>query len=82
MRIKIVSVIKRQEPHLAAIESDYLKRIRKFLPCDIIEVRRKEVTEASSQKSLKEEVKRIENVLKENEFVVLSSEEGKEGAPL
>jgi len=78
MRIRIISVIKRQEPHLAAIESDYLKRIRRFLPCDVIEVKRKEVTGAHSEKLLKVEAKRIENVLKEGEFVVLLSEKGKE----
>ncbi len=79
MRIKIISLIKRQQELLKALEEDYLKRIRKSLSCEVIEIKREAIfKKQDQQKILQTELKKLRNYLKENGVFVVLDSKGKE----
>ncbi len=79
MKIKIVSLIKRQDKALKLVEQEYLKRIAKFIPCELAEIRRAEIREDGDKtKILKEEARKLEGILKERAVLVVLDKAGKE----
>ena len=80
MKLKIVSLIKKQEPEFKAAEQEYLRRISKFTPCELVEIRRAEIHEdrQDAAKILRDEARKLEGVLKERAVLVVLDKAGKE----
>ena len=80
MKLKIVSLIKKQEPEFKAAEQEYLRRISKFTPCELLEIRRAEIHEdrQDAAKILRDEARKLEGVLKERAVLVVLDKAGKE----
>ena len=80
MKLKIVSLIKKQEAELRAAEQEYLRRISKFTPCELVELRRAEIHEdrGDAAKILKGEARKLEGVLKDRAVLVVLDKAGKE----
>ena len=80
MKLKIVSLIKKQEPEFKAAEQEYLRRISKFAPCELVEIRRAEIHEdrQDSARILKNEARKLESVLKARAVLVVLDKAGKE----
>lgn len=79
MKIKIVSLIKRQDENLRILENDYLKRIRQYLPCELVEIKRTAIFgEKDRRKIFQAESEKLEKHFKENTFLVVLDSGGKE----
>lgn len=80
MKIKIISLIKKQEEALKPLEQEYLKRIGKFTPCELTEIRRAEIREGHSDTArvLKEETRKVAGLLKDHAVLVVLDKAGKE----
>jgi len=79
MRIKIVSFIKKQDAGLREVEGEYLKRIRRWVPCDLIEIDREKIERSANKgKLLEAEMKRLGAVLKGNAALVVLDRKGSE----
>lgn len=79
MRIKLVSFIKRQDGALREMESEYIKRIRKWVPCDVFEVAREKIERCASRKSILDaEFRRLGDAMRENAALIVLDKGGKE----
>ena len=79
MKIKIVSLIRRQEQALQVLEQDYMARIRKFLPCELIEIKREPIVEGRDRgKIFRAEIKKVETHLKDHSVLVVLDSEGRQ----
>jgi len=64
LRIKIISFVRRQDAGLRAAESEYLKRIRRWVPCELLEIDREKIERAQNKKKLFEaELRRLDTLL-------------------
>lgn len=79
MKLRLVQVGKMRNPHLEALHREYLERIRRFLPCEILELResarRKPQQEAASESA---QAKALLALLQESEYSVLLDVGGQE----
>jgi 23S rRNA (pseudouridine1915-N3)-methyltransferase len=79
MRVKIISLIKRQEEALQSLEDEYLKRIRRHLPCDLVEIRRAPIRDdGEREKIVRAEMKKLEPHLRNQPAVVALDSAGRE----
>lgn len=79
MRLKIVSLIKRQEESLRSLEGEYMKRIRRHLPCELVEIRRAVIRDDEDrEKIVRAEAKKLEPHLKGGAALVVLGSAGKE----
>jgi len=79
MQIKIVSFIRKQDPGLRASEEEYLKRIRRWVSCDLLEVNREKIDRGRSRSGILEaEFKKIGGVMKAGSEWVVLDKGGKE----
>ncbi len=79
MRIKIISFIKRQQEVLRILENEYLKRISRYLPCELIEIKRAPVlNEENRVKILRKEAEKLETHLKASAVLVVLDSGGRE----
>ena len=78
MKIKIISLIKRQEETLRVCEEEYLKRIRKSFPCELVEIKRAAILdEGNKQKIIQSEMKKLEAQFSRESTLVVLAKEGK-----
>lgn len=79
MKIKIVSLILKQEAEYREAEAKYIRRIARFLPCELIEVKRRKIMKegADSERLLREEAKAVRGLLKESSALAVLHREGK-----
>jgi 23S rRNA (pseudouridine1915-N3)-methyltransferase len=79
MKLRLIQVGKNRNPHLEALSKEYLERIRRFLPCEILELREstrhKPHQNAASESA---EGKALLALLEQSEFSVLLDVEGQE----
>lgn len=73
MQIKIVSFVKKQDPGLRASEEEYLKRIRRWVSCDLLEIDREKIDRGRTRRGILEvEFKKLGGMIKTcSEWVVL-----------
>jgi len=72
MQIKVVSLIRGQDDNLKDAQSDYVRRISRWLPCEVIEIKRDKITEGDTEPSLsRKETRKIDDVVKDGVIVVL-----------
>lgn len=76
MRFRLIWVGKTRNEHLRALVEDYLKRLARFVRCDVTEVR--EGASANERVCLEEESKRITSVLASDALTVLLDVEGRQ----
>ena len=76
MRVRLIWVGKTKNEHLRALADDYLKRLGRFVRCEVTEL--KESASADARICLEEEGKRIKGTLASEPFTVLLDVEGDE----
>ena len=76
MRVRFVWVGKTRNEHLRALVEDYLKRLKRFARCEVLEVR--ESAASSKEAGIEEEGKRILGGLHPDALLVLLDVEGRE----
>lgn len=76
MRFRLIWVGKTRNEHLRALVEDYLKRLARFVRCEVTEVR--EGASANERVCLEEESKRITSVLASDALTVLLDVEGRQ----
>ncbi len=81
MNIKIISIGKLKEKFLKDACEEYLKRLSRFAKVQIIELAEEKISDRPSEKEEQQvknaEAQRMVEKIKENEFVVLLSPDGK-----
>jgi 23S rRNA (pseudouridine1915-N3)-methyltransferase len=76
MLLRLVWVGKTKNEHLRALVADYLGRLRRFVRCDITELR--ESAARLPREGIEAEGKRIKGALRQDAFVILLDVEGRE----
>ena len=76
MLLRLVWVGKTKSGHLRALIEDYLARLRRFVRCEITELRESAMSKA--REGIEDEGKRIKGALRSEAFVVLLDIEGRE----
>ena len=76
MRVRFVWVGKTRNEHLRALVEDYLKRLKRFARCEVLEVR--ESAARAKDAGIEEESKRILGGLHPDALLVLLDVEGRE----
>ena len=75
MRLRLIWVGKTRNEHLRALVEDYLKRLRRFARCEVVELR--EGAGIDERACLEEEGKRITGALASDALTVLLDVEGR-----
>jgi len=77
MRLHFVWIGKTKERHCAALVADYLKRLARFAPCDVSELK---VPSGSSdeRRVLAQEGEKILAAVERDDFIVLLDEQGRQ----
>lgn len=79
MRLKIISLIKRQDEALQSLEGEYLKRIRRRVPCELVEIRRAAIRDdGEREKIMRAEMKKLAPHLLDQPAVAVMDSSGKE----
>jgi 23S rRNA (pseudouridine1915-N3)-methyltransferase len=76
MLLRLVWVGKMKNEHLRALVDDYLGRLRRFVRCEVTELR--ESAARLPREGIEDEGKRIKGALRSEAFVVLLDVEGRE----
>ncbi len=77
MTIKLLCVGKTKEQYLSHAIAEYLKRIRRYVPVEYIEIKAKKIGKKFSELEIKQqECEKIRNALTSQEFVVALDEKG------
>jgi 23S rRNA (pseudouridine1915-N3)-methyltransferase len=76
MRLRFIWVGKTKNEHLRALVDDYLERLRRFVRCEITELRESALRVAGA--GIEEEGRRIIGALSSDAYVVLLDVEGRE----
>jgi 23S rRNA (pseudouridine1915-N3)-methyltransferase len=76
MRLRLVWVGKTRNEHLRALAGEYLKRLERFVRCEVVELR--ESAAADERACIEEESRRILGALSADALVVLLDVEGRE----
>ena len=76
MRLRLVWVGKTRNEHLRVLTDDYLSRLRRFVRCEVTELR--ESAARTEREGIEDEGKRIIGALHRDAFVVLLDIEGRE----
>ena len=69
MRFRLIWIGKTRNEHLRALAADYLKRLSRFVQCEVVELR--ESTVADEGAGVLDESKRIASAIASDTFVVL-----------
>jgi len=76
MRLRFIWVGKTKNEHLRALVEDYLGRLRRFVRCDVTELR--ESADRVASEGIEDEGRRIIGALRSDAYVVLLDVEGRE----
>jgi 23S rRNA (pseudouridine1915-N3)-methyltransferase len=76
MRLRFIWVGKTKNEHLRALVEDYLGRLRRFVRCDITELR--ESADRVAGEGIEDEGRRIIGALRSDAYIVLLDIEGRE----
>jgi 23S rRNA (pseudouridine1915-N3)-methyltransferase len=80
MRLRFIWVGKTKNEHLRALVEDYLGRLRRFVRCDVTELR--ERADRVASEGIEDEGRRIIGALRSDAYVVLLDVEGREWSSL
>lgn len=75
MKLVVLAFGRLRSPELAAVAADYLKRLRRCLPAEVIELRDERGDEPAARRK---EAAALEAALREGDFVALLDERGKQ----
>ena len=79
MQLKFVWIGATRNPHYRHLETDYLARIERFSPAEIVVVREGKKTDPhQTERQLEREASRVQKVLSKSSYVVCLDERGKE----
>lgn len=76
MLFRLIWIGKTKNEHLRALVEDYLGRLKRFVACEVTELR--ESAARGTKEGIEDECKRIISALRSNAFVVLLDVEGRE----
>lgn len=76
MRLRFIWVGKTKNEHLRALVDDYLGRLRRFVRCEVTELR--ESADRATSEGIADESRRIIGALRSDAYVVLLDVEGRE----
>jgi 23S rRNA (pseudouridine1915-N3)-methyltransferase len=76
MRLRFIWVGKTKNEHLRALVDDYLGRLRRFVRCEVTELR--ESADRAASEGIADESRRIIGALRSDAYVVLLDVEGRE----
>ncbi len=77
MKIKILSLRKSDSRNIQVIESDYLKRLKKYTSVELIDIKRSKINDLSLR-GYKKDTQKILSYLSKDTYSVLLSDDGRE----
>lgn len=79
MKLKVISLIRKQEESLAELEREYVKRMSRWLSCELIEIKREKIGQQQEKAELsKREWEKIEKHLRPGVLLVTLDRQGKQ----
>lgn len=78
MKLKIISIAKSETTSFECQEGEYLKRIRKYCPVDVINIKRSPIKGHAADKPCRVDFQKALERVDKGSFIVLLGERGKE----